>query len=237
VNADDFGMSTEVNRAIIEAFDKHLISSATLITNMPGFEEACELAHRHQLLGKIGLHLNLTSGYPLSTSIRRCSRFCDDAGKFRHRRTHFRLSKDERCSLELEIAAQIKACLDHGICPTHLDSHHHIHTEWAIGAVVIAVAHQYGIKAIRLSRNCGSGIDLLRRLYKLAYNTRLRVHGLRKTRYFGAPADIQKILPITSGDVEVMVHLTPESANGIPDCSDGIKLDRWLATHQLASYL
>ena len=65
VNADDFGMSAEANRAIVEAFENNVISSTTLMTNMPGFEEACELAHRRRLLGKIGLHLNLTSGYPL----------------------------------------------------------------------------------------------------------------------------------------------------------------------------
>jgi predicted glycoside hydrolase/deacetylase ChbG (UPF0249 family) len=60
-NADDFGLNDEVNQAIVEAFEKHMISSATLMANMPGFEEACELAHRHGLLGRIGVHLNLTA--------------------------------------------------------------------------------------------------------------------------------------------------------------------------------
>ena len=55
VNADDFGMSAEANRAIVEAFENNVISSTTLMTNMPGFDEACELAHRRRLLGKIGL--------------------------------------------------------------------------------------------------------------------------------------------------------------------------------------
>jgi hypothetical protein len=32
------------------------------MANMPGFDEASELAHRHRLVSKIGLHLNLTSG-------------------------------------------------------------------------------------------------------------------------------------------------------------------------------
>jgi hypothetical protein len=75
---------------------------------MPGFVEACELAHRHRLLGKIGLHLNLTSGYPLSAPIRRCSRFCDESAMFRSRRTRFRLSKVERLAVETEIAAQVR---------------------------------------------------------------------------------------------------------------------------------
>jgi hypothetical protein len=69
VNADDFGLSAKTNRVIVEAFENSVISSTTLMTNMPGFEDACEFAHRHRLLGKIGLHLNLTSGYPLSTPI------------------------------------------------------------------------------------------------------------------------------------------------------------------------
>ena len=106
INADDFGMSTEANRAIVEAFEKNVISSTTLMANMSGFNEACELAHCHRLLGKIGVHLNLTSGYPLSEPIRKCSRFCEESGMFRSRQTRFRLSKEERLAVETEIEAQ-----------------------------------------------------------------------------------------------------------------------------------
>ena len=100
---------------------------------------------------------------------------------FRARQTRFRMSKEERLAVETEIASQIKACLDRGLCPTHLDSHHHVHTEWAIGAAAITIARRYGIRAIRLSRNCGPRIDLGRRGYKLAYKTRLRMYDLAKT--------------------------------------------------------
>jgi hypothetical protein len=40
VNADDFGMSAEVNRAVVEAFHKGAISSATVIINMSWFHGA-----------------------------------------------------------------------------------------------------------------------------------------------------------------------------------------------------
>jgi predicted glycoside hydrolase/deacetylase ChbG (UPF0249 family) len=236
VNADDFGMSAEINRAIVEAFDRGVISSATLMTNMPGFDEACELAHRHRLLGKIGVHLNLSSGYPLSAPVRRCSRFCDDIGMFRSRRTRFRLSREERLAVETELAAQVTACLDRGLRPTHLDSHHHVHTEWAIGAAAITVARRYGIQAIRLSRNCGPGIDLVCKFYKFAYNTRLRIYGLAKTRYFGSSADVQEILATAPGDIEVMVHLPFEGARSIPDGHEDLGIERWSATHELTSY-
>ena len=44
VNADDFGLSHEVNMAIVEAFKKGLINNTTIMVNMPGFEEAVRLA-------------------------------------------------------------------------------------------------------------------------------------------------------------------------------------------------
>ncbi len=229
-------MSAETNRAIVEAFGEHVISSATLMANMPGFDEACEMVHRHGLLGKIGVHLNLTSGHPLSSPIQRCTRLCDDRGMFRMRHTRFRLSKDERLAVETEIAAQIQACLDRGLVPTHMDSHHHVHTEWAIGAAVISVARKYGIKAIRLTRNCGPGISFAHKLYKLAYNTRLRMYGLAKTDYFGSFADVQEILATASCDVEVMVHLPSDGAESILDPSEGPRMERWFRAYQLASY-
>lgn len=236
VNADDFGMSAEVNRAIVEAFDNNEISSATLMTNMPGFEEACEMAHSRRLLGKIGVHINLTEGYPLSIPIQQCRRFCDTAGRLRSRQTRFWLSKEEMVAAEIEIAAQVKACLDRGVRPTHLDSHHHVHTEWAIGAAAISVAHRYGIMAIRLSRNCGSGINFPYNVYKSLYNDRLRMHGLAKTRYFGSFTDVQEILSTTSGDVEIMVHLNSEYSKEDPDQHGSAGLAQWFRMHQLASY-
>ena len=236
VNADDFGMSAASNRAIVEAFEKKLISSTTVMANMSGFDEACELAHRHGLIGKVGVHLNLTSGYPLSEPIRQCARFCADNGMFHARRTRFWLSKKERWAAYLEIDAQIQACLDRELYPTHVDSHHHVHTEWPIGTIVIAAARRHKIKAIRLSRNCGAGIGLIHRLYKWIYNTRLRIYGLAKSQYFGSSDDVQEVLANASGDVEVMVHLTSENDATYADRSGDVELRRWFAKYQLASY-
>ena len=236
INADDFGMSAEANKAIIEAFEKNVISTTTVMANMPGFREACELAHRHGLIGKVGVHLNLTSGHPLSQSIRECAQFCDDRGVFLPRQTMLWLSREDNLAVTTEIEAQIKACVDGGLCPTHLDSHHHVHTEWPIGKIVIAVAHRYGIKAIRLSRNCGPGISIAHRLYKWAYNTRLKAYGLAKTQYFGSASDVQEILAERSDAIEVMVHLTSECAGKRPDFRDENGVERSLLAYDLATY-
>ena len=139
--------------------------------------------------------------------------------------------------METEIASQIKACLDRGLCPTHLDSHHHVHTEWAIGAAAITIARQYRIKAIRLSRNCGPGIDLVHKLYKIAYNSRLRVYGLAKTRYFGTSEDVREILVTASGDVEVMVHFASDDHGGALQRDEWKEeIENWALTNKLASY-
>ena len=71
INADDFGASSVVNRAIEDCLRKGLCSHASLMANMPGFEEACELSLRHGWADRIGLHLVLRDGPPLSHKIQR----------------------------------------------------------------------------------------------------------------------------------------------------------------------
>jgi len=82
VNADDFGKTASVNRAVIRAFETGLISSTTLMTNMPGFAEACTLTTQHELHGKVGIHLNLIEGQPLTEAMCACRRFCNPHGRF-----------------------------------------------------------------------------------------------------------------------------------------------------------
>jgi len=65
INADDFGWSAPLNRAIVEAHHCGILSSATLLTNFPGFDNAVELARQTPSLG-VGLHLNIVHGAPLS---------------------------------------------------------------------------------------------------------------------------------------------------------------------------
>src|SRR5699024_3337774 len=64
INADDFGYSRAVNWGIIDAHAEGLLTSTTLMTNMPAAEHAFKLGHAHENLG-IGVHLTLTCGRPL----------------------------------------------------------------------------------------------------------------------------------------------------------------------------
>jgi O-antigen/teichoic acid export membrane protein/predicted glycoside hydrolase/deacetylase ChbG (UPF0249 family) len=223
VNADDFGLSRQVNEAILQAFEKGLISSATIMPNMPGFQEACQLARQHHLQGRIGLHLNLTSGKPLTTGIADCSRFCDAGGCWRPQRRVLRLTGREALALEAEIAAQFLACKRQGITPTHLDSHHQMHTELGISPIVVRMAKRLGIRAIRLARNCGPVS-----LYQNVHNARLWFHGLARTDYFGNARETAQILQTSTADVEVMVHPRLDACGRLID-SDGEALESRIA--------
>jgi chitin disaccharide deacetylase len=181
---------------------------------MPGFDEACVLAHERKLLGHVGIHVVLTEGEPLTEGMRRCRRFCDGSGRFADAdtRTHtFWLSSSDRRTVSAELRAQVDRCRRQGLPLTHMDSHHHVHTDPAIGPVVNEVARQLRIPHVRLARNCGAGISLPRRLYKMYFNTRLARAGLAHTRYFGEVADYVYLKehhasPGQRADFEVMTH-------------------------------
>ena len=68
INADDFGYSQGINLGIIEAHKNGILSSTTMMANMPGFEHGVELAKNNPKLG-IGVHLNLTCGKPLLDNV------------------------------------------------------------------------------------------------------------------------------------------------------------------------
>lgn len=234
VNGDDFGASRRTNQAILQAFEKGLISSTTIMANMPAFEEACQFARERHLQQTVGLHLNLTEGRPLTAAIAACPRFCDASGYWLPRRRVLRLSRKEVRLLEAETEAQIIACQREGIIPTHLDSHHHMHAEVGIASVVIRAARQFCIGSIRLAFNCGLRVGasaahrMLGRAYRHALNTRLRIYGLAHTDYFGDARDTVHILRATTADVEVMVHPRLDECGRLVDL-DGEDLEARIA--------
>src|SRR5580698_5011889 len=147
INADDFGYSTTVNEAVLRSFQRHLVTSTSLMANMPGFEDAVRLVRENNILqDRVGIHLNLTEGCSLSEDIRGFSKFCQPSGAFQYRRqgSLFFLNEPEQKAIYTEIKAQLDRLITAGIRPSHLDSHHHVHTEWAIGKLVIRLGKEYG---------------------------------------------------------------------------------------------
>jgi len=154
VNADDFGMTAGVNRAIIEGHTRGAITSSTLMANMPAFDTAVRLANDHPSLG-VGLHFNITQGRPVADSSR-VSSLIDGHGEFWGTGTALlgrlltgRLSAEE---VVIELRAQIEKALNAGVRLTHVDSHKHTHALPRICEAIIATIKDYGINAVRLPR-------------------------------------------------------------------------------------
>lgn len=188
VNADDFGRSTNINITILQSFKNGWISSATIMANMPGFNEACESINKYNLHDHVGLHFVLTQGTPLTNNIKHQCRFCDENGEFHRSRKHrlFRLATDEKEAVLEELRAQIQRCQKHGLRLTHVDSHHHIHEERGVLQVIIRLMREFGIPSIRIMGNTAERCSLHRRLYTMLYNSYLEYHGLNRSHYFGS---------------------------------------------------
>lgn len=151
VNADDFGLTRGVNRAIIEAHTRGIVTSATLMASSSAFDDAVELARSHPTLS-VGCHLMFVDGAPLlpagevDSLIKSAGRFYQDIGSFAIRALRGKLDAAE---IEAEAFAQIRKLRDAGIQISHVDSHKHTHLFPAVLRPVLNAARRCGVRAIR----------------------------------------------------------------------------------------
>ncbi len=223
INADDFGYSGDVNRAIIESFGSRLCSSTTIMANMPDFEEACQLYHENNLSKSTGLHVVLSEGIPLTDKIKYCRRFCDEEGRFRKNgKPRILLETDEKIAVYDEIAAQIEICRKHKVHLTHSDSHQHVHVEWDIGQIVLRIAKEYQIPYLRKSRVYDPESMWIKTCYRWYFNKLLDCRGVAATERFGTISDYLGLMDKKKShrepaSFEIMVHPTYDEKGEIID--------------------
>ena len=128
VNADDFGFTSGVNRAIVEAHTHGVVTSSTLMANGKAFAEATDLAQRTPGLS-IGCHVVLIDGEPVLPpdqipTLTSSLRFRDGLKQFAARSLAGRMSAEE---IAAEAAAQIREIQSTGISVSHVDTHKHTH--------------------------------------------------------------------------------------------------------------
>jgi predicted glycoside hydrolase/deacetylase ChbG (UPF0249 family) len=150
VNADDFGLSPGVNRGVIESHRRGIVTSASLMANLPAAEEALALWHQADSMG-LGMHLNLTAGPPVCSVEQVPSLVRPDGrfwvlGELLRRLTS---GAARAAELERELHAQVERALAGGARLDHLDSHHHVHIHPRLARLVIRLAKYYGIPAVR----------------------------------------------------------------------------------------
>lgn len=126
VNADDFGFNQAITDGIVEAHQNGIVTSTTLMINMPAAEYAVERYQDCPRLS-VGLHVNLTAGRPLSDPADVPS-LVNDRGMFVDQMTFFKrgmLGRFRSADLEREMRRQFERIHELGLTPTHADSHHH----------------------------------------------------------------------------------------------------------------
>lgn len=217
INADDFGKSEEVNRAIAEAFEKGFINRTTLMVNMPYADEAVKLARQQGFANKVGVHLNLTEGKPLTDDMKENPLFCDKDGCFHagfHMTTKHRLYMNRKASGQIynELKAQLEKYQRYGLKLWHVDSHHHVHTDYPVFRVLKRLSAEYRFSSVRISRNLYFGGNYLIRFYKRQYNRAVQKLCMDTTDLFGSYQDLKTVLAgrpddmLKGNSLEIMVH-------------------------------
>ncbi len=155
VNADDFGLTAGVNRAIAESHRGGVVSSATLMANGAAFADAVTAARSAPNLS-VGCHVVLVDGTPVSPpdavdtllAIRSAEpdNFYSSLSAFAARAMLGGFDPDQ---LVAEITAQIRKIQSTGLQVTHLDTHKHAHIFPEILAALLRAARICGVRAIR----------------------------------------------------------------------------------------
>jgi predicted glycoside hydrolase/deacetylase ChbG (UPF0249 family) len=255
VNADDFGLSSPINEAVLEAAERGILTSATIMANMPAFDEAVRGAKDHPRLG-VGVHLNLLRGWPLSppSEIRsllgRDGKLLGSASAFAWR---LWLRKIDPAHLERECLAQVERVKAAGLRPTHLDSEKHLHLAFPLlGEIACRVANRTGVRCIRVAREshafrvrvrtpkvqAAKALFLTRQSFRFAAVA--RSYSLRFADHFFGIAltgrmivDVYRTLfqSLPAGSIEIMTH--PAAGEGAAAAAGE---HSWLDRQRVAEY-
>jgi predicted glycoside hydrolase/deacetylase ChbG (UPF0249 family) len=118
VNADDFGYSRGINRGIVEAHTRGILTSTGLMVNTPATDEAVRLSQELPDLS-IGLHVNFTN------EAQRLVEYDDP-----------QICRDE-LRKQFDRFVQLM-----GRLPTHIDSHQHVHRHPGRAPFFLALAEE-----------------------------------------------------------------------------------------------
>lgn len=148
INADDFCLSIDTNDAIIELANKNKIDSTTVIVNNQNIPLKESIEKLNGL--KIGLHLNLSEGKPIS-NYRLVSSLVNKNGEFYTHKImwiRFILGKVKKNEIQLEISNQY-TLLSQLKTISHVDSHKQIHSYPFLGDFILKCLLDIGVSRIR----------------------------------------------------------------------------------------
>ena len=153
INADDFGFNREITDGIVESHHNGVVTSTTLMINMPAAEYAVERAPDCPDMS-IGLHVNLTAGRPVSDPSEIPSIVGSDGMFLGYQKFFYGANRCQfrSADLELEMRRQLQKIHDLGLVPTHADSHHHAASCVQPFMIKLKLLKEFGIRKMRTHR-------------------------------------------------------------------------------------
>lgn len=147
VNADDLGLTTQVNDETFDLISRGLVDSASIIANAPETLDAIKRTGEFPRC-RFGVHLNVTQFQPLRPAAA-FAPVLDQHGNFENMFWRVRKDKPLRLAIYREWSAQIERCIELGMLPAHVDSHHDVHLLPEFLPLVFRLQRRFGIRRVR----------------------------------------------------------------------------------------
>jgi predicted glycoside hydrolase/deacetylase ChbG (UPF0249 family) len=201
INADDLGISPEVNHGIFAAYEQGLITDSSLLPKGPYSQEAINVINENSDF-HIGIHIDLDSLLGWQSPGKE---------KFTRLELHRMMNNSNFVQkVKQEMHEQIEAFLDAGLIPSHVDTHHHVHGFPQIFEPLLEAMDRYGIRALRFSNK---GYSLMGRedIIVTAETAQWMEHTLREKGILHPDLLIDPLFPFSlhelpAGVAELMVH-------------------------------
>ena len=152
INADDFGVSEEVNESVIRGYKEGVLTSTSLMVTGAAFEQAVKLARENPGLS-IGIHLVTVVGKSVLPHSE-IPHLVDREGNFSNNPTaaglKYYFSPPARRELRKELAAQFEKFHSTGIPLSHIDGHLHLHVHPVIFKAALELGAKYGTRRMRV---------------------------------------------------------------------------------------
>jgi hopanoid biosynthesis associated protein HpnK len=231
VDADDFGRSHAINKAVVRAHSEGILTTASLMVNEPAMDEAVALARENPRLG-VGLHLSLLCGRS-ALPPEKIPGLVNAKGEFSDRPAAVGFRYFSRKGLHSQLRAEIRAQFQRfratGLTLDHVNGHLHMHLHPTVFKILMEEAAELGIRHLRLTRDpfwlstrLSSGQWLYRASHAFIYlclsgraRPQLRRRGIHHTRkVFGLLQNgrvdeeyVARLLPeLPAGDSELYSH-------------------------------
>lgn len=217
LNADDFGMTHEANLGVKKAMEEGYCSQTSIVVNTNYFDEAAEIAHKYGFTGKIGLHINLFEGTPLTGGIKKLRRY-SRLDMFDYRPgifSKFPIGMDE---IGEELEAQIQKYKEAGFTLMNIDSHHCAFYDVPVLLALMPLLRKYDFQSVRYIGASYFNGNIWRELYGRYWIRKMDQLSIRHANYSSSVATYMRNKrlksPCLRGESKIEVYVHPIMAGG-----------------------